>query len=30
MIACAGYYRYKTHPDARQFMALDAQANLAL
>lgn len=30
MIACAGYYRFKTHPHARQFMALDAQANLAL
>lgn len=30
MIACAGYRRYKTQPLARDFMALDAQANLPL
>jgi len=30
MIACAGYYRYKNHPDRDQFISLDAQANLAL
>ena len=30
MIACAGYYRYKTYPNVREFMSLDAQANLSL
>ena len=30
MIACAGYYRHINRPHAREFMSLDANANLPL